>query len=186
MTRRRFHGIGALLLLVCAAAAGLAVVLARANRPPPPAAAPPGPPPPADRADLPALPPYIINVALGPIDLTAPATGPRDLYGPPLIVSPGEPLEIVVRPESAVTEKVTVRLFWRKQDRLRRWRPPYERGPHSTYRYRGPGERPFGRGPGQIVAVVSPVEDVPDDPPAHWLAAPPKHWRILRQSVRWK
>jgi hypothetical protein len=144
----------------------------------------PAPPPPPDRTDVMVLPPYSINVAYGPVDLSTDA-GVED-NGPPLVVTSGSVIEIVVRPERPVTETVTVRVYWNKGDRLKRWRPSLEKGPHSTYRYRGLGERPFGRGRGYIVAVVSPVADVPDELPVGWVQKPPKHWAVMRQNVRWQ
>jgi hypothetical protein len=172
-------------LLVTAAVTTLAVYRAReAMEKPEAPAGPPPPPPPADRTDVMVLPPYVINVAYGAVDLSTDAGVEGN--GPPLVVSSGDVIEIVVRPERAFTEPVTVRVYWNKGDRMKRWRPSLEKGPHSTYRYRGLGERPFGRGRGQIVAVVSPVADVPDDLPVSWVQKPPRHWAVVRQNVVWK
>jgi hypothetical protein len=172
------------LLLVTAAVTVLAVYRARQAIERPIPEGPPPPPPPADRTDVAALPPFTISVAYGPIDLNTDA-GVAD-NGPPLVVSSGDIIEIVVRPEHTITLPVTVRVYWNKGNRMKRWRPSLEKGAHSSYRYRGLGERPFGRGRGYIVAVVSPLPDVPDELPVGWVQKPPKHWTVVRQNIRWQ
>jgi hypothetical protein len=181
---RIIGGVSVLLLLLTAVA--LLALLRQAPTPSQRARdAKVGPPPkPADRLDVPALPPHVLNIAFGPMDLTADAAA--EAGGPPLIVVSGDELEIIVRPERELREKAAVKVFWRKTQSVRRWRPPAEYGQHSTHRFRGRSERPFGRGPGEIVAVVSPVPDIPDEVPAAWLDFPPRHWLILKQRLRWK
>ena len=39
---------------------------------------------------------------------------------------------------------------------------------------------------GELVAVVSPLDDVPDDPDPAWLKTPPRQWRVQRYPVRWQ
>jgi hypothetical protein len=142
------------------------------------------PPPPPDRPDAPVLPPYIMNMAAGDIDLHA--AKPGDRMGPPIIANPGARLEFSVRAEVEVKIRVHVKLFWRMGDRLARWQPSGQYGPFSTYRYRGTGEAPFGKGLGDLIAIVSPYSDIPDTIFASWLAHPPRHWQIMRQPVIWQ
>jgi hypothetical protein len=142
------------------------------------------PPPPADRPDAPVLPAYVMNMAGGDIDLHA-AT-PGDPMGPPIIANPGARLEFAVRAEVEVKIRVHVKLFWRKGDQLARWQPSAQYGPFSTYRYRGAGESPFGKGVGDLIALVSPYPDIPDTIYKSWLTRPPRHWQILRQPVVWQ
>jgi hypothetical protein len=144
----------------------------------------PPPPPPADRFDVPPLPPYIMNMAGGDIDIHA-AT-PGDPMGPPVIADEGARLEVAVRAELEVKIRVHVKLFWRMVDQLRRWQPSGQYGPFSTYRYRGTGEMPFGPGKGDLVVIVSPVADIPDEIHASWLSHPPRHWQVMRQPVVWR
>lgn len=183
---RRFAAVASVLLV----GGGVALLAFREQRgasspsAAPPVAEAPSPPPPTSRTDLKPLPPYILNVAFGPVDLVADAAG--DPHGPSVIVVSGDELEIVVRPEREVPEKVTVKVYWHKNGKLACWRVPAELGVYSTHRFRGRSNRPFGRGPGQLLAVVSPVPDVPDDLPAAWLQRPPRHWQVLRQTVRWR
>ena len=142
------------------------------------------PPPPAARRDAPALPAYVMNMAGGDIDLHAATAG--DPMGPPIIATPGARLEFAVRAEIEVKIRVHVKLFWRKGDRLARWQPSAQYGPFSTYRYRGTGEAPFGKGVGDLIAIVSPYPDIPDTVFASWLKRPPQHWQIMRQPVVWQ
>jgi hypothetical protein len=146
--------------------------------------APVVPPPPANRNDAPVLPGYVMNMAGGDIDLHS-ASG-HDPMGPPVIADHGARLEVAVRGEREVKQKVFVRLYWRKGDRLQRWRPSEQYGPFSTFRYRGTGEVPFGVGLGDLVVVVSPFDDIPDQVHAAWLAHPPRHWQVMRQPVVWR
>ena len=125
-----------------------------------------------------------MNMAGGDIDLHAGDGG--DPMGPPVIANPGARLEVAVRAEVEVKAQVHVKLFWRKQAQLKRWQPSGQLGPFSTYRYRGSGEAPFGKGRGDIVAIVSPIADIPDVIPASWLAHPPRHWQVMRQPVIWQ
>jgi hypothetical protein len=125
-----------------------------------------------------------MNMAGGEIDLHS-ADG-TDPMGPPVIADWGARLEVAVRGELEVKHKVTVRLYWRKGDRLQRWQPSEQYGPFSTFRYRGTGEVPFGPGRGDLVVIVSPFDDIPDQVHAAWLAHPPRHWQVLRQPVVWR
>jgi hypothetical protein len=166
---------------VLASAAAVGAVWRTSTRPAPPPAVPP---PPADRSDAPPLPGYVLNMAGGDIDLNS-ATG-NDPMGPPVIADHGARLEVAVRGELEVKQKVFVRLFWRKGDRLQRWLPSEQYGPFSTFRYRGTGEVPFGAGRGDLVVIVSPFDDIPDQVHAAWLTHPPRHWQIMRQPVVWR
>jgi hypothetical protein len=157
----------ALLLLLAAAAA--------CRRHPAPAA---GPRPPADRTDLAPLPVYTLNLAGGVLD---PSSDPAALR---LLVD-SRMVEIAVRPISEVKQPVEVAVLWVMGRQTARWRAPFELGPASTFRWRGSGERPFGSGQGEMVVVLSPAADIPDQVPAAWLTSPPHHWRVLHQPVRW-
>lgn len=148
------------------------------------AAPPAAPAPPPDRPDIPRLPPYIMNMAGGDMDIHA--TIPGDHRGPPVIADPGARLEVAVRAELEVKIRVHVKLFWRKGEQLRRWQPGSQYGPFSTFRYRGEGEAPFGTGIGDLVTIVSPVADIPDVVHPAWLARPPVHWQIMDQPVVWR
>jgi hypothetical protein len=138
-------------------------------------------PAPPDRTDVPALPPYIMGIAIGVFDKTAPPPGEI----PPVIVSPDSRLEIVVRPEHPITEQPAVKLFWVMGGRAAVYRASFERASSSTLRYRDSGQRPFGAGRGDLVAIISPVPDIPDDIDTAWLDRPPRHWQVRRQGVKW-
>ncbi len=146
-----------------------------------PVAAPAAPP---DRLDAPALPAYVMNMGGGDIDVSAQIPG--DPMGPPVIADPGSRLEIAVRGELEVENRVHVKLYWRMGDQLQRWRPSGQYGPFSTFRYRGAAEAPFGKGRGDIVVIVSPFPDIPDVVHPSWLGKPPRHWQIMRQPVIWR
>jgi hypothetical protein len=163
---------------------GAATTITLQRGQPAPASQVADPAPPIDRPDVPTLPPYIMNMAGGDIDINA--ADPKDPMGPPVIANPGARLEFSVRGELEVKIRVHVKLFWRMKDRLARWQPSVQYGPFSTYRYRGSGEAPFGPGRGDLVAIVSPFADIPDVIHAAWLSRPPRHWQILRQPVVWQ
>jgi hypothetical protein len=167
-------------LLLCGVTAAGIVVGGRAPKMPIPVT----PSPPLDRPDAPPLPPYILNMAGGEIDINGAIPG--DPMGPPIIATPGARLEFAVRAEIEVKIRVHVKLFWRKGEQLARWQPGVQYGPFSTFRYRGTGEAPFGKGRGDLVAIVSPYPDIPDTIYTEWLARPPRHWQIMRQPVIWQ
>jgi hypothetical protein len=183
--RRRRRAIILAAIALCGAAGAGIVIAARArvgaNAEANARAEPPQPP---DRPDAPPLPAYVMNMAGGDIDLHS-AT-PGDPMGPPIIANPGARLEFAVRGELEVKIRVHVKLFWRKGAQMVRWKPGVQYGPFSTYRYRGTGEAPFGKGRGDLIAIVSPFGDIPDVVHAGWLLHPPRHWQIMRQPVVWQ
>ena len=159
-------------------AAGLVLAAGCKSRPapPPPRARP------ADRSDVPALPDYSLFVAGGRMDYESPPTG----YAYAILVEPPARVEVVLRPAAAPPRAPFAKIFWVKDAALRRWPVRWTSEPgNRSVRWRGDGERPLGPGRGELVAVVSPVDDIPDDPDLTWLKSPPKHWRVQRYPVRW-
>jgi hypothetical protein len=166
------------MLIVAAAGLIVGAVGVRSQRQRVPA--PPPPPPPRG----PTLPAYVMNIAGGKVELRS--TAPGEAYVAPVVLEGEARLEVVVRPEREVTERVDIRLFWVKGDGVRAWQITGEPGRFSDLRYRGSAERPFGAGEGELVAVVSAAGDIPAEPPVAWLRAPPPHWRVPRQNVLWR
>jgi hypothetical protein len=159
-------------------AAGLVLAVGCKARP----AAPPARPRPADRTDVPALPVYSLFVAGGRMDYESPPSG----YAYAILVEPPNRVEVVLRPSAAPARAPFAKIFWVKDATLRRWPVRWTSEPgNRSVRWRGDGERPLGPGRGELVALVSPVDDIPDDPDPAWLNAPPKHWRVQRYPVRW-
>jgi hypothetical protein len=146
-------------------------------------APPPARPRPADRSDVPALPDYSLFVAGGRMDYESPPTG----YAYAILVEPPARVEVVLRPAAAPPRAPFAKIFWVKDAALRRWPVRWTSEPgNRSVRWRGDGERPLGPGRGELVAVVSPVDDIPDDPDLAWLKSPPKHGRVQRYPVRWR
>ena len=146
-----------------------------------PAAPPPRPAPP-DRTDVPALPEYSLYVAGGRMDYESPPAG----YAYAILVEPPARVEVVLRPTAPPARAPFAKIYWVKDGALRRWPVGWTSEPgNKSVRWRGEGQRPLGPGRGELVAVVSPVDDVPDDPDPTWLKAPPRHWRVQRYPVRW-
>ncbi len=167
--RRRF---------LCVLALALALSAGCKARPP----APPARPRPADRTDVPALPDYGLFVAGGRMDYESPPAG----YAYSILVEPPARVELVLRPSKAPPRAPFAKIFWVKDGALKRWPVRWTSEPGNlSVRWRGDGERPLGAGRGELVAVVSPVDDVPDNPDPTWLKTPPRHWRVLRYPVRW-
>jgi hypothetical protein len=175
---RGYRPVVAAVIVAAPVVAGAGVAWWRITHRPP--AAPPVRPAPRDRSDVAPLPPYIMGIAIGVFDKEAPPPGEI----PPVLVSPESRLEIVVRPEHPISEQPAVKLFWVMATRAAVYRPSVERA-SSTLRYRDKGQRPFGPGRGDLVAIVSPVPDIPDDIETAWLDKPPRHWQVRRQAVKW-
>jgi hypothetical protein len=179
MSSRRLR----VVLSLAALAAGL--ILLSSRRPPPAPVAAPAPAPPA--APRPpaheVLPPYVMAIAHG--GTIEPGTElPNGQL--PVVLDGNELLDVVVRPERQVTVAIGHRYFWVKGSQAQPWRAVPQVAPSSAFRTRASAERPFGAGLGELVAVISPVKDVPETIDAATLNAPPPHWQVLRQAVKWR
>jgi hypothetical protein len=155
-----------------------AVLLLRPAAPPPPTARPIPTPP-----GTVVLPAYVMAIANG--GAVEPGTAlPNGQL--PVVLDGNELLDVVVRPERKVTASVDHWYFWVKGAQTRRWTAVPQPAPSSAFRTRGTAEKPFGPGLGELVAVISPLKDIPETIAAATLASPPAHWQVLHQAIKWR
>jgi hypothetical protein len=134
----------------------------------------------------PALPSYLAAVTGGVAELRGPPAASDPLT--PVRLAPGAPLEIVLRPETAVRGgSPEARVFFVRDDRFAPWRPAIaDHAASGAFLFRGLVESPFGPGPGEMVMVVAPAGALAAVVDAKLLRTPPARWRVVRQSVRWQ
>jgi hypothetical protein len=105
----------------------------------------------------------------------------------PILLDPGSPLEVVLRPQTEVPRSLEARAFWARADDLRPWtEAEVDHSPRGAFRFRGRAPRPFGPGPGHLVLVVAPPGQLPATIDASSLRSPPRVWRVVRQPVHWR
>jgi hypothetical protein len=129
------------------------------------------------------LPPYVMAIANGGSIEPGSALPNGQL---PVVLDGNELLDVVVRPERKVMVPIDHCYFWVKGSEARRWSAVPQPAPSSAFRTRGSAERPYGAGLGELVAVISPAKDIPEQLDAATLNAPPAHWQVLRQAIKWR
>jgi hypothetical protein len=116
----------------------------------------------------------------------APLRGTDDAAPP---VTTASFVVLTLRPASAVTADVGVRVFVRDDGRLRPVDAPVERSPEGALRLAGPVATLLAPRPGdyEVVAVVAPTPELPRSPDdvAAALGEPGRHrdWQVLRAPL---
>ena len=126
------------------------------------------------------LPKYAMEVSGGVAEYRGGAAADDQ----PLVIEAGSAVEIRLRPAVDSAQPVVARAFWVRGNEVRPWAAQVATSPQGAVRMRGPGERPFGAGNGELVSVVAAA--VPGDVSAAVLAAPPSGWQLFRRRVRWR
>jgi hypothetical protein len=129
-----------------------------------------------------ALPSYAMETGGGAAAYRA---GGRPDAGDPMLVAAGAPIEIRLRPAVDSTQAVAARAFWVSGSEVRVWQVATATSPGGAVRMRGAGERPFGTGAGELVAVIAAAGALPATISAAVLASPPAGWQVFRRAVRW-
>jgi hypothetical protein len=129
----------------------------------------------------PALPAYSISITGGLAEQRSSAG-----TAPALLLEPGAPVEIVLRPQAPTSESLDAHLYWVQGDRVQRWPVEAERSPEGALRLRGRALSPFGPGDGQLTAVIAPAGSLPATATARDLTSPRKAWQVFHHPVHWR
>ena len=115
---------------------------------------------------------------------TATMRGPGDAE--PFVVRPNTTVEVVLRPATAVAQKVSVKLFWRNGLALVPWTASTEISSSGAVRARGTVTVPWFTTltQGELIAFVA-AEGI-ETPSIRQIDNPPRGVQVLRHPVTWQ